>query len=67
MSGGAACLEQPERLERRTRTFARLGGRLRGRALARALRREAKVAARIGEVSADHDVLLTPGRGTEPC
>jgi amidase len=56
----AARVQEPERLERRTRTFARLGRRLRGRALARAVAREAKVTARIGEVFADHDVLLTP-------
>jgi amidase len=56
----AARMDQPERLERRTRSFARLGGRVRGRGLARALRREAKVAARIGGIFDDHDVLLTP-------
>jgi amidase len=56
----AARLQEPERLERRTRTLARLGRRLRGRPLARALRREAKVTARIGAIFTDHDVLLTP-------
>jgi amidase len=56
----AARTQEPERLERRTRKLARLGGRLRGRALARAIRREAKVAARIGAVFDEHDVLLTP-------
>jgi amidase len=56
----AARMDVPERLERRTRSFARLGGRLHGRALARALRREPKVAARIGAIFDDHDVLLTP-------
>jgi amidase len=56
----AARTQEPERLERRTRSFARLGGRLHGRALARAIRREAKVAARIGTVFDDHDLLLTP-------
>jgi amidase len=50
----------PGRLERRTRSFAWLGGRLHGRPLARSVRREAKVAARVGAVFADHDVLLTP-------
>ena len=55
----AARLQEPERLERRTRTFARLGKRVRGRALARALRREPTVAARIGAVFNEHDVLLT--------
>ena len=55
----AARVQEPERLERRTRTFARLGGRLHGRALARSLRREPKVVSRIGAVFSDQDVLLT--------
>jgi amidase len=62
----AARVQEPERLERRTRRFAWLGGRLRGRPLARALRREAKVAARIGAVFDDHDVLLTPVTAKPP-
>ena len=56
----AARLQEPERLERRTRTFARLGKRMRGRALARALRREPTVTARIGAIFDEHDLLLTP-------
>jgi amidase len=56
----ATQLEHPERLERRTRAFVRVGARLRGRAVARALRREHKVADRVGAVFRDHDVLLTP-------
>jgi amidase len=56
----AARVDAPERLERRSRTFARLGARLAGRPLARSLAREAKVTARLGALFADHDVLLTP-------
>jgi amidase len=56
----AARTQEPERLEPRTRRFARLGKHMHGRALARSLRREGKVAARIGAIFTDHDVLLTP-------
>jgi amidase len=56
----AARLDDPERLERRSRTMASLGRPLHGRALRRALRREPAVAARINAVFEHVDVLLMP-------
>ncbi len=57
---------RPERLQRRTRGFARLGGLVPGPLLERALRDEARHAARIGELFRDHDVLLTPTTARPP-
>jgi len=51
---------EPERLQRRTRGFIRLGKLVPRRLLGKALRDEAHHAARIGELFRDHDVLLTP-------
>src|SRR5918992_3231458 len=51
---------RPERLQRRTRGFVRLGRLVPGPLLERARRDEARHAARIGELFRDHDVLLTP-------
>jgi amidase len=51
---------RPERLQRRTRGFIRLGKLVPRRLLDKALRDEARHAARIGELFRDHDVLLTP-------
>lgn len=56
----AAKLDDPERLESRSRHMAQLGGWLHGRALRRALRRRPVVADRVNAIFADHDVLLTP-------
>jgi amidase len=56
----AVGMERPERLERRTRGLARLGGLFPDPVLARARAREATDAARIGSLFSDHDVLLTP-------
>jgi amidase len=56
---------RPERLQRRTRGFARMG-RLAARMLERARRAEAGHAARINELFRDHDVLLTPTVGRPP-
>jgi len=56
----AAALAHPERLERRMRAIARLGGRLSPRAVAWARGREAGYAARLNEAFSDHEVLLTP-------
>jgi amidase len=56
----ALAMERPERLERRTRGMARLGGLFPDAVLARVRAREAVDAARIGSVFSDHDVLLTP-------
>jgi amidase len=56
----AVGMERPERLERRTRGLARLGGLFPDPVLARARARDATDAARIGSLFSDHDVLLTP-------
>lgn len=55
-----AGLAHPERVERRLRTIAQIGGRLPPGALAWANRRRAAYAAKLNEAFADHDVLLTP-------
>jgi amidase len=56
----AATFAHPERLERRIRSLARLGGMLPQGAVDWALGRRAAYAARLNEPLADHDVLLTP-------
>jgi len=56
----AALLDNPERLERRTKTMIRIGQLLHGSALNWALAKEPAVAARINTVFEAHDVLLTP-------
>jgi amidase len=56
----AATFAHPERLERRIRALARLGGMLPPGAVDWALGRREKYAARLNEPLADHDVLLTP-------
>jgi amidase len=56
----AATFAHPERLERRIRALARLGGMLPSRALDWALGRKEAYTARLNEPLADHDVLLTP-------
>ena len=53
-------LPRPERLQRRTRGFARLGGLIPAAMLGRVRRDEARHAARLGELFRDHAVLLTP-------
>jgi amidase len=55
----AGRVERPERLQRRTRSFARLGRAARP-LLGWARRTEAEHAARINELFGDWDVLLTP-------
>ena len=62
----AARLDEPVRLEPRTQALARLGARVRGRPLTRSLAREAGVAARLGKLFRDHDVLLTPVTARQP-
>ena len=52
-------MAHPERLERRIRALARIGGLASG-AVRWAERRRAGYAARLNEAFADHDVLLTP-------
>ena len=56
----ARAVERPERLQRRTRGFARLGAAVPERLLAAARRAEAAHAARINRVFEQADVLLTP-------
>ncbi|HEV3319108.1 MAG TPA: amidase [Solirubrobacteraceae bacterium] len=56
----AATFAHPERLERRIRSLARLGGMLPAGALDWALGRREAYAARLNAPLADHDVLLTP-------
>ena len=56
----AEALAHPERLERRMRTLARLGGWLSPQVVEWARSREPTYAARVNELLLDHDVLLTP-------
>jgi amidase len=62
----AEAMARPERLQRRTRGFARMGRMVPGALLERALRAEADHAARIGELFAGHDLLLTPVAARPP-
>jgi amidase len=55
-----AALPHPERIERRIRTLARLGGALPTSVVDWAHGRRAAYAARLNEPLVDHDVLLTP-------
>jgi len=62
----AASLEHPERLERRTRAIARLGGLIPAATLAKSLAKEGVVAERLNRVFAEHDVLITPTTAAPP-
>jgi amidase len=62
----AAELAHPERLERRTRGMARLGGLVTPALFARARAAEGAAAIRLGAVLAGHDVLLTPALAQLP-
>jgi amidase len=62
----SARFPEPERLQRRTRGFIRLGNLIPKRLVDRAIRDEARHAARIGELFRDHDVLLTPTTARPP-
>jgi amidase len=53
-------VEQPERLERRTRALARPGALISDWMLERLLRAEGRLRERVGRLFADYDVLLTP-------
>ena len=63
---GAAALDHPERLERRTRAMARMGGMIPPALLERSLAGEAQFARRLNSVLEDHDVLLTPATAAPP-
>jgi amidase len=52
--------ERPGRLERRSRAFARPGALIPDRVRERLLQAERRLAARVGTLFEDHDVLLTP-------
>jgi amidase len=60
MAQDAERFERPERLQRRTRGFVRMGRMLPGGLIERAQRDEVKHAARLGELFGEHDLLLTP-------
>jgi amidase len=62
----AAGLAHPERLERRTRGFARLGGLIPVSVLERSLAREAELSRRLNGVLLEQDVLLTPATASPP-
>ena len=62
----ARAMAHPERLERRTRGMARLGGLIPPALVEQALAGEADFARRLGGVLEDHDVLLTPATATPP-
>ena len=62
----ARSMAHPERLERRTRGMARLGGVIPAALLERSLAGEAEFARRLGSVFEDHDLLITPATATGP-
>ncbi len=62
----AAALPHPERLEKRTRGLARLGGLYPGAAIKRAKRLRDTYSARVNRIFDDFDVLITPTLGTPP-
>lgn len=62
----ARAMEHPKRLERRTRTMARIGSLLPDRELAWSRSREARIRERLGFVFAEHDVLITPATAKPP-
>jgi amidase len=53
-------VERPQRLERRTRAFARPGALINDRVAERLRDAEREMVARLGSMFDDHDVLLTP-------
>jgi amidase len=62
----AAAMAHPERLERRTRGIARLGGLIPPAIVERALAGEAELTRRLNVVLEDHDVLMTPATASPP-
>ncbi len=59
-------LPHPERLEPRTRAIVRIGGLIPESQIARVRAAEATLAARVGSIFDDVDVLITPGTATGP-
>jgi amidase len=66
IAADAAAVQRPQRLQRRTRGFARLGGLIPDRLLAAARRDEASHRERINRVFEHADVLLTPTTARPP-
>jgi amidase len=62
----ALAMPHPERLERRTRGMARLGGLIPAGLLEQALAAEGQFARRLNRVFEEHDVLLTPATASPP-
>jgi amidase len=62
----ADAMPRPERLQRRTRGFARLGRMVPEALVRRALNDEARHAARLGELYGRYDLLLTPVSARPP-
>ena len=62
----AAKLEHPDRIERRTRGFARMGAAIPARLVEKANAAGAPLAARIGQIFERADVILTPGPAKPP-
>jgi amidase len=62
----ATALAHPERLERRSRGIARLGGLIPTALLERSLAAETALTARLNQVFEDHDLLLTPATASPP-
>jgi amidase len=62
----AGALPRRERLDRRTKAFARIGGLVSDRRLAAMRAAEADVAARVNTIFDDVDVVITPGTATGP-
>jgi amidase len=56
----AHAMPNPERLERRTREMARMGGLVPARTVAHSVAREPQVAARVTSLFNEFDVLMTP-------
>jgi amidase len=62
----ARALPRRERLDRRTRAFARIGGLVSERRVASMRAAEADVTARVNTIFDDVDVVITPGTATGP-
>lgn len=61
-----SALPHPERLDRRTRTMARIGGLISEARMAGIRRGEAAIAARLGALFDECEVLMTPGTAQPP-
>jgi amidase len=59
-------LPHPERLERRTRAFARIGGLISDQRMNRIRATESQVAERVMSIHDDMDVVITPGTALGP-